>query len=257
MLERLKIKARRLAMGLESHGATIIAFIGAIVAVVGAVIDNQVPPPLPVSLRYLQPIGASLAAVGALLSSFQNAWLQEDLKLKTATIIDLQKRLSDSLIGGDDFAYILPGFPPVRISAPTTNSLYDLNIRYTDTALALEHSQHAAQGLYNLVSSGGSFTAEGSAPYILHHQLGTFHPNSEHRRIRDLDTGNLPTPFVIDARFTARNGQWHQVVILDIADGSGGFATVVKKGDKILYKHVDDGYPYRDKLFRDLRDQEA
>jgi hypothetical protein len=178
----------------------------------------------------------------------QNAKATEDLQQKNLAIVDLQKRLSDQITGGDDFCSVSPFMPPLQLFPPISNPIYDLAIVWRDSNLASQFGER--DDLFELVMSGNSFNAIGSMKWDRYITLGTVLPGRM-VRLPLPDVHIVDFPFVMDARFFARNGRWHQAIIVSRGeDGFNAIASFVVRGNKLIRSFISPNFPEKDKIFR-------
>jgi hypothetical protein len=200
------------------HGAAMLSFFGAILAGIIIVADALSPSPISTFWKWLEALGVAMAASGALISSVQQNAASEELREKNLEIIDLHRKFFDTLTGGTSYCYlaILPDPESENLLSeyvyrmpPRQNSLYDVKMQYSDTSIALSHGEDYAEQLFELAKSG-SFTAMGKAKYDRFKDFSVIPPIGFFK-LWPFSLTRLP--FVINARFYARNGWWHQTMI--------------------------------------------
>lgn len=84
-------------------------------------------------------VGALISAGGAVLAAYQQSLSEKQLRQKSEEIAELNKRIAQSITGGDSFAYITPTFlmgssksALLTLVHQGEYPLYDLNIRIVD-----------------------------------------------------------------------------------------------------------------------------
>jgi len=84
-------------------------------------------------------IGVMISACGAIWAAWEQSVSESVLRTKSEEIASLNKKIADSIIGGDSFAYITPTFFKDKSSPPYLtlvhqgeHPIYDLSIRVVD-----------------------------------------------------------------------------------------------------------------------------
>jgi hypothetical protein len=242
------------------HGSALLSFFGAILAVVSLVATTYSALLL---WKLLEAVGVALAAIGAFISSIQQSKASDELFKKNDLLIELQRKVSDRLTGGTDYCYltVTPDFDHLQsgreylsIFPPMHNPLYDVRIQYSDTAIALTYGVKEAEGLYKLVKGGGSFNAVGTAKYDQAYKFDIIQPIGFFKW-RQLSITHLP--FVVNARFDARNGRWHQsMMFVAGTDGKIASADFVVRMLPRPHPRVSDCEVLRKRVSKDFPDQE-
>ena len=239
----------------RTHGAALLSVVGSFAA--GATVwwSSGLAPPVPTSLRMLEIVSISLASIGACIASIQNTKATDDLQNKNQQIMDLQKQVIDKVIGGEGYCRLGLGIDidtmknRIDLHSSWTNTLYDVRIRYSTTEIALSHGEELANSLESHVRSGASFNCVGIPRWYRVVEIDHLFPR-EFRKLDNTPVNLIPgRSFIINARFSARNGQWHQsIIIKPEIGGNVEVADFLVRGKELLWKQVTDNFPGKERI---------
>jgi hypothetical protein len=173
-----------------------------------------------------------------------------DLASRNAEMSQHLQRLSS---GGDSFCFYHYG----NYGDSLTNSVFRILVHvgtyplYEVTATTLD-----ASAFQDFVASGKRFTFGSLHTFEAREQLGTIHPNDIAQNMFSTNfhfqSDFLPVAVPPRANrqeyslvFAARNGIWIEDVVIAPVNGRllTAFRVRTPKSDKILYEHIDNGFP--------------
>jgi hypothetical protein len=184
-------------------------------------------------------IGALISATGAVLASIDQSKSERALRQKSDEIATLNKQISQSITGGDSFAYLGPSyvsggaFPEsLMLIHEGKFPVYDVSFRVVDLDDFEAELKKPAETA-NILSVGVNQT------------VGNLSPRSA------LFTGITvrERPFVrLTIQISARNGHFVQSIRIKKVGESYKTANRVSKTDEagkdsVIYEKVDDGFP--------------
>ena len=184
-------------------------------------------------------IGVVISAGGAIWAAYEQSVSENVLRTKSEEIAILNKKIADSIIGGDSFAYIAPTFfkdknnpPYLTLVHQGEHPIYDLSIRIVD----LDEFEQQVKNGYTIAD--------------LHKKENQFNVgNLSTRQASMLGTISIPESGMrLNIFFSARNGFFSES--LRVKKVNNEWKTAIKventptSGEiKVLYEKIDIDFP--------------
>ena len=193
-------------------------------------------------------IGAFLSAFGALWASHQSTVFEKNLKEKSYEIAELNKKIADTITGGEGYCYFLPMRPGKKSNIADLMlindgkyPLYDISVKIDDVEkmISLVHAEYENGNLpYDSNTLSNALLSKAS-DYI---QIGNLGPNQAMTL-----TNGLKVPDVdkksYNIHITARNGSVFQIVRYRKVNNEWKMAIKISGQGKTLKEFIDKDYP--------------
>jgi hypothetical protein len=179
-------------------------------------------------------IGAILCAFGALWTSYQQSRFERDLRLKSDEIVELQRNMIQSVIGGDSFCYITvvsinnqADVGILTVIHQGDHPIYDINARIVDLEQIEKNGDNVNLQIMQQAESSIS--------------IGNMIPNTA-SAFGSFPLGSTKSKS-LNIFFSARNGLFTQLLRFRKIEGKWQTALKVIRNEKTIFEEITDDYP--------------